>query len=121
MTAVAAETLPRPRARAFAIAAATLWLPTAAPMVLGIMRDSHSAATSYLLFLPTIPGVIFPVLLGLDDLWFVLAAAAPTLAALAALYAAARELPRRWLHAAQGLAMALVALEAIGFAHALCA
>jgi hypothetical protein len=116
--APAVAALPRPWGRALLIAAGTVWVPTAVPLAFGMLGES-SSALRYLLFLPAIPGVITPVLRGLDGFWFVLAAVVPTLLAFGGLAVAVRRLPRALLHIVQGLLMTLIALEAIGFANAL--
>ena len=111
--------LPRSWRRALWIAAGTLWVPTAVPLVLGMPGDSGGALRDYLLSLPLIPGIVVPVLCGLDGFWLVLAAALPALAAFGVLAVLARELPRPLLYVVQGVVMTLVACESIGFAYAL--
>jgi hypothetical protein len=118
-SAPAAAELPRPWGRALWIAAGTLWVPTVVPLALGMLSGSSHALQGYLLFLPTIPGILAPVLFGLDDFWFVLVAVLPTLAMFGGLAVAAREMPRGLLYVVQGVVMTLIAFEAIGFAYAL--
>ncbi|MCK5943967.1 MAG: hypothetical protein KAI24_18425 [Planctomycetes bacterium] len=117
--AVAQKVPLRTRRRALAIAAGTLWLPCLLPIVLGLLRDCSHCMHTFLAMFLMVPGVIVPVLLRLEDVWFGEAGAAVTLAVFAGLYAAARELPTRWLYALQVVAMLLIGLEAVGLAMAL--
>jgi len=116
---VAVEALPRPRRRALGIAAGTLWLPCLLPIVLGMLRDCGHCMETYLKMFAMVPGVIVPVLLRLEDVWFGVVAVAVTLGALGGLYAAAREMPRGLLYALQGVVMVLVGVESIGLVAAL--
>lgn len=119
MTTATNDARPRTRRRAAAIAAATVWLPCCAPVVLGLLRDGSHGTNTYAKLFAMVPGVLLPVLLQLEGTWFGVAGSAATLALLLSAYQAARRLPRKWLHGLQALVMALVALEAAGLAHAL--
>lgn len=121
MTATATPAvLPRPRAVALRHAALTLWAPALVPVLLGMLGNGSShAASSFWQMFPLVPGAIFGALTGFQGVWFVLAAAGPTLFAFGGLYLAAREMPPRLLCGVETLVVALVALEAIGLVCAL--
>ena len=107
-----AEALPRPRGLALWIAACTLWLPCLVPLLLGMLSDCGHCLWTYAKVFAMVPGVLLPVLLQLDDGWFVLAGAGATLALLFGLYLAARELPRLALYALQAIVLVAVSVEA---------
>jgi hypothetical protein len=68
VTAGAAAPAPGlPWRRALVRAAAMVWLPTLAPVVTGMLSGCGHCATTYWLSLPTVPGLLAPVLLQLDD------------------------------------------------------
>ncbi len=97
----------------------TLYLPCLCPVLLGVLRECSHCMQTYLKLYVIVPGVIVPVLLQLDDVWFGVGGAAATLLAFSALYLAARELPPWMLRAVQVVAVLLVAVEAVGLAYAL--
>lgn len=121
MNAVAvAGAQPRSRRTALLHAAATLWVPVLAPVVLGmIAHGSSRAATTFWLSFPIVPGVLAAVLARADGAWFVFAALLSTLALFLGLYLAAREAPPRLLYAIELAVVLLVGFEAIGFLCAL--
>lgn len=100
-------------------AAATPWLPCLLPPVLGLLRGCSHCVGTYWKMSALAPGVIAPVLLLLDDLWFGVGGTVATLAALGVLYLAAREMPRRLLYGVAVVAMLAVGFEAVGLSHAL--
>jgi hypothetical protein len=115
----AAPPLGMPWRTALLRAATVLWLPPLVPVGLGLLADCGHCGATYLLLLPIVPGVLVPVLLGLDDAWFGIAGAAVTLALFGVVAVALRELPRALAIATQALVSAAVAFEAIGLAYAL--
>lgn len=119
MTGAPGDPLPRTRGRALGLAAATIWVPCLLPAVLGMLRDCSHCLWAFAKLFVIVPGVLVPVLAQLDDAWFGCAGAAVTLALLVVYYLAARELPRRWLHAAQALGVVAIGLEAIVLAYLL--
>ena len=110
----------RTRARSVGLAAATLWLPTLVPLALGMLQDGD-VVSRYLQFVPVLPGIVPAVLTGADGVLLVVVALLVTVVAVAVLYVLMRELPRRIGYPVQGLVMVLVALQSVGFAHALLA
>ncbi len=100
-------------------AAAVSWLPALAPIVTGMLRDCGQCLQAYLLSLPLVPGILAPVLLGLDDTLFFVAGGAATLALFGGLTVALRELPRALGLALQATVVLGVAFAAIGYANAL--
>lgn len=105
--------------RCGATAAATVWLPTLLPVLVGTLADCGHCATSYWRSLPVVPGLLAPAALGLDDAAFFVAGGAATLALLGLVAMARREAPP-WLVVVAQVAVALCSgLTALGYAHAL--
>jgi len=105
--------------RCCANASWTVWLPTLLPVLTGALADCGHCATSYLLSLPLVPGLLAPVAMGLDDAAFFVAGGAATLALFGVVVLALVEAPR-WLAVAAQAAVALLSgLTALGYAHAL--
>jgi hypothetical protein len=100
-------------------AALVVWLPALAPLASGTLRGCGDCQTRYLLALPTVPGVLVPVLCGLDDAWFFLAGGVAALGLFGLVALCLHELPRLPARVVQVLVVLAVAGEAIGFAHAL--
>ena len=111
--------LPRRRGRALGLAAATIWAPCLLPLVAGSLCDCSHCLWTYFKLFAIVPGVLLPTLAQLDDAWFGVAGAATTLALLGVYYLAARELPQRWLYAAQSLALLAIGAESLALAYAL--
>lgn len=101
------------------VAAGTLWLPVLVPLLTGMLRDCDHCLQNYLLCCVLVPGILAPVLLGLDDAWFVVVGGATTLVLFVGLWVALHELPRWWRWALQAVVVLAISFEAIGFAHAL--
>ena len=90
----------------------TLWLPCLLPVLLGMLRDCSHCLSTYAKLFAMVPGVLLPILLELEDGWFVLGGAGATLSLLVGLYLAARELPRPGLYALQVVVLVAVSVEA---------
>ena len=71
----------------------------------------HCLSTYAKLF-AMVPGVLLPILLELEDGWFVLGGAGATLSLLVGLYLPAPELPRPGLYALQVVVLVAVSVEA---------
>jgi len=100
-------------------AAATVWLPTLAPIVTGMLSGCGHCATSYWLSLPVVPGVLLPLLLQLDDALFFVVGGLVALLLFALTALLLRELPAKAGYAAQAIVALAVAFESVGFAAAL--
>lgn len=87
-------------------------MPCLLPLLLGMLRDCSHCLWTYTKVFAMVPGVMLPVLLQLDDGWFVLGGAGATLVVLGGLYLAARELPRPALYAVQVVVLVAVSVEA---------
>jgi cytochrome c biogenesis protein CcdA len=119
MTAAAAHADARPAVKAALLTAATVWLPCALPLALGILRDSPHQVSTYVAWMPLVPGFLPAVALELDDGWFAVGAAVPTLVLCAWVYTALRTWPPALHRLVQGIVVVAVGLEALGFAYAL--
>ncbi len=105
--------------RAMLLAAASVWLPTLLPVVLGMLHDCGHCLCTWWLCMPMVPGALPAVLLQLEDAWFFVVGGAVSLALFGGLALVLRELPRPWSHLAQSVVVLAVAAQAIGFAFAL--
>jgi hypothetical protein len=119
MASIAARAEARPVTKAALLTAATVWLPCALPLALGILRDSPHHVWTYVAWMPLVPGFLPAVALELDDGWFVVGAAVPTIVLCAWVYTALRTWPPALHRLVQGIVIVAVSLEAIGFAYAL--
>jgi hypothetical protein len=99
-------------------AALTLWLPVVVPLVTGMLRDCDHCLQNYLLSLPLVPGILVPVLLGLDDALFFVVGGAATLLCFATVWAVL-QLPSPWHRVLQVVVVLAVTAESIGYATAL--
>jgi hypothetical protein len=99
--------------------AATVWTPALVPVVTGMLHECSHCQTTYLLSLPLVPGMVVPVLLRLDDAWFVVGGAVATLVVFGVTALMLRELPRALGYVVQAIVALLIAFEAIGFANSL--
>jgi hypothetical protein len=100
-------------------AALWTWLPALLPLPLGMLRDCDHCLASYAMSLPIVPGVLAAVLLRLDNAWFFVVGVAVALGLYALLVVLLRELPRGLAMVARLVVAAVVAVQAVGFAHAL--
>ena len=105
--------------RALVRAAATVWLPTLVPVAFGMLRDCSHCATNYWLSLPTVPGLLAPVLLQLQDALFFVVGGLVALLLFALTSLLLRELPPKLGYAAQAIVALGVALESVGIAAAM--
>lgn len=117
--AAAAPVLGLPWRRALVRAAATVWLPTLAPVVTGMLSSCGHCATTYWLALPTVPGLLAPVLLQLDDAPFFVVGGLVALLLFALTALLLRELPAKAGYAAQAIVALAVAFESVGLAMAM--
>lgn len=108
-----------PWSRALVRAACTVWLPTLAPIVSGMLSGCGHCATNYWWSLPTVPGVLAAALAGCDDAWFFVVGGTASLLLFALTSLLLRELPPKLGCAAQAIVALGVAAESIGFAAAL--
>lgn len=116
---IAASSLESPWRRALVRAAATVWLPTLAPVVTGMLSGCGHCATNYWLSLPTVPGLLAPVLLQLEDAPFFVVGGLVALLLFALTALLLRELPAKLGYAAQAVVALAVALESVGVAAAM--
>lgn len=100
-------------------AALTVWLPTLVPIVAGMLSGCGHCASTYGRMLPIVPGVLVPVVAGLEHTAFVVVGAVVALALFALTALLLRELPRRLGYFAQGVVALAVAGEAIALAVAM--
>ena len=118
----AAATAPQlglPARRALVRAVLVVWLPALVPIATGTLRGCGHCLQSYLLSLPLVPGVLAPVLLGLDDAVFFVVAGVVTLLVFVVTALAVYELPRPLARVVELVVVLAVAFEAIGYANAL--
>lgn len=108
-----------PWRRALVRAATTVWLPTLAPVVTGMLSGCGHCAATYWLSLPTVPGLLAPVLLQLDDAPFYVAGGLVALLLFALTALLLRELPAKAGYAAQAIVAVGVAIESVGIAAAM--
>ncbi|MFO0278651.1 MAG: hypothetical protein ACK533_15380 [Planctomycetota bacterium] len=108
-----------PWRRCCANATWTIWLPTLLPVLTGALADCGHCATSYLLSLPLVPGLLAPVAMGLDDAWFFAVGGAATIMLWFVVALVLVEAPRWLAVATQAAAALLVAGTALGYAQAL--
>jgi len=108
-----------PWRRCCANASSTIWLPTLLPVLTGALADCGHCATSYLLSLPLVPGLLAPLAMGLDDAWFFAVGGAATLMLWFVVVLVLVEAPRWLAVATQAAATLVVAGTAFGYAHAL--
>ncbi len=118
-TADASSAVGRPWRRALVRAACTVWLPTLVPVAFGMLRDCSHCATNYWLSLPTVPGLLAPVLLQLQDVPFFVVGGLVALLLFALTALLLRELPPKLGYAAQAIVALGVALESVGIAAAM--
>lgn len=104
--------------RAWLLAAGTVWLPTLLPFVFGQLRDGH-VLQSYARMLLAVPGLLPAVLLGLQGTRCFVVAAATSLALCSLVAVAVRDGVTPMTRLMQGVVIALVAVEAFGFAYVL--
>ena len=100
-------------------AALTVWLPTLAPIVAGMLSGCGHCASTYWLMVPIVPGVLVAAAIGLQNTAFVVVGAVVTLGLFALTTLLLRELPRRLGYFAQGVMALAVAGEAIALAVAM--
>lgn len=105
--------------RACGLAALCVWLPVLTPVVLGTLQGCDHCVGTYWACAAMVPGVLVPVLLQLDDTWFVVVGGLVVLLLFSGLSLVLRELPRPWSFAVQWLVILVVAVQAYGFACAL--
>ena len=117
--AAASPALDLPWRRALVRAAATVWLPTLVPIVTGMLSGCGHCATTYWLSLPTVPGLLAPVLLQLDDAPFFVVGGLVALLLFALTALLLRELPPKLGYAAQAIVALAVAFESVGLAMAM--
>lgn len=118
-TGAAAPPLGLPWRRALVRAAATVWLPTLVPVVTGMLSGCGHCASTYWLSLPTVPGLLAPVLLQLDDAPFFVVGGLVALLLFALTALLLRELPAKAGYAAQAIVAIAVAFESVGIAMAM--
>lgn len=117
--AAAAPLLGLPWRRALVRAAATVWLPTLAPVVTGMLSGCGHCATTYWLALPTVPGLLVPALLQLQGAPFFGVGGLVALLLFALTGLLLRELPAKAGYAAQAIVALAVAFESVGLAMAM--
>jgi len=101
------------------VAALTLWLPVLVPLLTGMLRDCGHCVQSYLLSYVLVPGILVPALLHLDDAAFVVVGGLTTVLLFAGLWRALCRLSAPWNRALQAVVVLAIAVESIGYAHAL--
>lgn len=117
--AIAASSLGLPWRPALVRAACTVWLPTLAPLVAGMLSGCGHCATNYWLSLPTVPGLLVPALLQLQGAPFFVVGGLVALLLFALTALLLRELPAKLGYAAQAIVALAVAFESVGIAAAM--
>lgn len=100
-------------------AACTVWLPTLAPVVTGMLSGCGHCATNYWLSLPTVPGLLVPALLQLQGALFFVVGGLVALLLFALTTLLLRELPAKLGYAAQAIVALAVGFESVGLAMAM--
>ena len=118
-TSVAPRGLGLPLRTALWQAALWTWLPALLPVGLGLLHGCKHCLSSYCLSLPIVPGVLGPVLLNVDGVWFFVVGGALAITIYARLVLLLRELPRGYAMVARIVVAGVVALQGGGFAMAL--